>query len=332
MIDLLNAISSSDIFFSPMVLSIFGISVLAISAILLYRYPPNWLFRGISSLVIFFARIGLREVTDVKSLNKLIKFTGFQYEPEQDIFYSTMYPWQRSFGYCRLYDEAAAPLGMIIDSEPICFNYKGKKWLIEFWKGQYDLTTGGEVGVYTSRSLSRTDLLSGAFYKCASNSDRLYMSFTLYKNGKKLFTRSGKHWWLTGFVLGEFAEPHELTMHITITLKDYQMRNAFVNALQRVGYSNEELHINGNSVSLVYDESYGPKPKTRTKATDWIIQRKNEELCNIYRKATRGLVSMPEKLKAVQRNSPELLEEIVGLGKNRKVFEKYKEAKKLRKK
>jgi len=45
-----------------------------------------------------------------------------------------------------LYDEAAAPLGMIVDCEPIHFEYKGKRWLIQFWKGQYDLPTGAEVG------------------------------------------------------------------------------------------------------------------------------------------------------------------------------------------
>lgn len=325
----LSALINGNLFTPIMIIS--GISAFSIFAILLYRYSPTWLLRGISSALVFLSRIGLRGVTDVKSLNRLIKFTGFQYEEEQDIFYSTMYPWQRSFGYCRLYDEAAAPLGMIIDSEPVCFNYKGKKWLIDFWKGQYDLTCGAEIGVYTSRSKSKTDFLSGAFYKCASNADRLYMSFTLYKNGKKLFTRSGKHWWLTGFVLGEFAEPHELTMRVSVTLKDYQMRNAFVRALEKIGYSDDQYHINGNTVSFVFDEPYQPKPISRTKATDWAIQRKNEWVCAVYRKVTSGYDTVPEKLKAVQRFAPELLEEIAGLGKNKKVFKKYKEAKKISK-
>ena len=41
-------------------------------------------------------------------------------------------------------------MGMIIDCEPVRFYYGGKKWLIELWKGQYGMTTGCEIGVYTA--------------------------------------------------------------------------------------------------------------------------------------------------------------------------------------
>lgn len=328
--DKLSALFEGNIAYTPL-LAISGIVVAIITGILIYRYPPVWLLRGISNLIVALSRIGLRGVEDVESLNRLIKFTGFQYAPEQDIFYSTMYPWQRSFGYCRLYDEGAAPFGMIFDCEPICFDYKGKKWLIEFWKGQYDLTCGAEIGVYTSRSKKKGDYFSGLFYKSASNADRLLMSFSLYKNGRELFTRAGKHWWLTGFVLGEFAEPHELTMHISITLKDYQMRDAFVASMRKAGYSAGQYHIYDTTVSFVFDKPYLPQPKTRTKATDWAIQRKNEWMCDIYKRVTRGYDTVPKKLKAVQRNAPELLTEIAGLGKNKKLFGSYIEGKKLSK-
>lgn len=63
---------------------------------------------------------------------ELINASGFDYDPKQDIFYSIMDPWQRKMGYCRLYDEACAPMGMIVDCEPVHFNYKGKRWMIEF--------------------------------------------------------------------------------------------------------------------------------------------------------------------------------------------------------
>jgi uncharacterized protein (DUF927 family) len=53
---------------------------------------------------------------------------GFAYSKQQDIFYSTLNAWQRSFGYSRLYDEAAAHFAMIVDSEPIYFDYDGKRW------------------------------------------------------------------------------------------------------------------------------------------------------------------------------------------------------------
>jgi hypothetical protein len=30
---------------------------------------------------------------------------------------------------------------MIIDCEPNHFEYRGKKWMLSFWKGQYDMVT-----------------------------------------------------------------------------------------------------------------------------------------------------------------------------------------------
>lgn len=98
----------------------------------------------------------VRPITDVigtdqdrlEELNRDLKPFGFAYDPSQDLFYSLMDCWQRNFGYCRLYDEATATFSMIIDCEPIYFRYGGKKWLIEFWKGQYGMTTGGEIGIY----------------------------------------------------------------------------------------------------------------------------------------------------------------------------------------
>ena len=81
-------------------------------------------------------------------LNELIEPFGFAYDGRQNIFYSRMDSWQRKYGYGRMFDEAAAPLNMIIDCEPVYFEYKDKRWLIEFWKGQYGIATGAEVGVY----------------------------------------------------------------------------------------------------------------------------------------------------------------------------------------
>ena len=191
-------------------------------------------------------------------LDEIVRAAGYSYEEKQDIFYSNMNAWQRNMGYCRLYDEASAPLGMIIDCEPIYFEYGGKRWMIELWKGQYDLTTGCEVGVYTSDHLDINipGIFRGTFYYCASNDDLLAMSCSLKKNGRTIFSREDKHWWLTGFKLGEFSEPSELTMEISITLKDEPMRNAFINGLRGAGYPRKKFEINGNTVSLIFDEPY----------------------------------------------------------------------------
>jgi len=111
-------------------------------------------------------------------------------------------------------------MSAVIDCEPIFFDYAGKTWMIELWKGQYGLETSCEVGVYTRPIGS-----SGPFYfvldhtvgerpydptaehnqyfDCAADSDILVMSSTLYRNGQKLFSRGPEpHWWLTGFRWG----------------------------------------------------------------------------------------------------------------------------------
>lgn len=185
----------------------------------------------------------LEKIEDYHSLNQVLEEAGYFYDTSQDIFYSNLNAWQRDMGYCRLYDEAAALLSMIIDCEPIYFNYNNKHWLIEFWKGQYGMTTGCEIGVYsTDGPVLNTGIYNNTFYDCASDEELLDMSFTLRKNGKTLLERRGRHWWLTGFKLGEFSEPWELVAYINITLKDKEMRNEFIKGLIKAGYSKRDSY------------------------------------------------------------------------------------------
>jgi len=266
----------------------------------------------------------LPQGTGNAELDKAIEIAGYSYDPKQDIFYSNMDPWQRNVGYCRPYDEAAAPLGMIIDCEPIYFEYSGTKWMIGFWKGQYDLVTGGEIGVYTEGlDLKIPEIYNGTFYNCASNADLLPMSYTLKKNGATLLTREAEHWWLTGFKLGEFSEPSELIMDIDITLHNEIMLEAFVNGLKNAGYSEVEFTIDRNTVSFTFDIPHTQQPITRTTASDRIIQRKNEKLCEKYQYITRNANSIQDKIKAIEEQSPEMYEKIIKIGKSKQIYEIY---------
>ena len=75
-------------------------------------------------------------------LNELTEPLGYCYDARQDIFTSTTDAWQKRFGYGAIYDKFAPLLNMVIDSQPVYFDYDGKTWLIEFWKGQYGINTG----------------------------------------------------------------------------------------------------------------------------------------------------------------------------------------------
>ena len=259
--------------------------------------------------------------SSIPELNEAIEFTGFAYEQEQDIFYSLMNPWQREFGYCRFYDESSAALSMIIDSEPIYFDYDGKHWLIEFWKGQYGMTTGGEVGIYNTDSDSGLIDWNGRLYKSASDEEMLSMSATLYKNGRPLFTRQDRHWWLTGFVLGEFSEPEELSMIIRIYFKDYGMRDAFLKSLMKAGYSPQEFRVKRTGVAIHFGKPHTDQPLARTRLTDNLSQDRNRQFCKLYQDITGPFTSIIDKLNALKKENEELYNNAVRFGKQRELFQ-----------
>lgn len=276
-----------------------------------------------------FSGFRIRKEKMYSTLAEEIESAGYKYDYKQDIFYSTMNAWQRKFGYCRLYDEASAPTGMVIDCEPIYFEYNNKRWMIGLWKGQYDMTTGGEIGIYNTDGpdLNIPGVFNGTFYYCAGDREMLSMSFTLKKNGETLFKRKGRHWWLTGFKLGEFSEPSQLSMDISIKLKDKTMLNEFVNGLKAAGYQDYDIAINKRTVSLIFDKPKNPQPITRTVATDWIIQRKNEELCALYTDIISSEQGMEDKLNAVKEQSIEAYEKMKNIGRTKPLFDEYEKVK-----
>ena len=261
--------------------------------------------------------------TAVKDIDALIAEGGYAYDKGQGVFYTRKDAWQRKYGYCRLYDEAAAPLGMIIDCEPVTFDYGGKQWMIEFWKGQYDFTTGCEVGVYTASHDVNIGSFHGTFYDSVGDSDMPYITMTLYKNGQALFKRSGRHWWQTGFMLGEFSEPSELSVHIRITLKNKEMSDAFVDGLYRTGYTENEIERSGSTVSVNFGTPRTTQPSSRTPRIEYLAQWKNKYFCDRYQKITQGYSSMPEKLDAMRSQSPEMFKIMIAIGRQGDVFASF---------
>ena len=215
--------------------------------------------------------------TPTSALAHAVYAAGFLYDPNQDIIYSRMDAPQRSFGYAYGYDAAAFGINAVIDCEPIFFDYDGKHWMIELWKGQYGLETGCEIGVYT-RPIGSTgpgyallDATIGRrpgdavashnlFYDCAADADRLQLSATLHRDGTVLFTRGPEvHWWLTGFKWGVLSDPSQLSVDVAITLKDNAMRDAFMAGIAGRPYPN--LQVNGTTVSFTFAQPFAvPQP------------------------------------------------------------------------
>ena len=229
-------------------------------------------------------------------INRALEPFGFAYSLSKDIFYSLENAWQKNFGYGKIYDEMAPAMNMMIDCEPIYFEYGGKRRMIEFWKGQYGITTGAEVGIYIEKERSGHQNPEDVFYDCVSEEDQLPIHMKLYKNGKLLFQRIECHWWLTGFVLGKFSYPGELILEASITFEDRKMMEEFIKGCYRAGYQPEDLRIFRNQVSLRIYQPKHPQTSLYGKLFRKFIQWQNCHNCKLYHRITKDFSRTIDKL------------------------------------
>ncbi len=162
---------------------------------------------------------------------------GYEYDAEQKIYYSTLNPWQRHFGFGDEYDVAAAYTNMRYTTLKIDFAYDGLLWRLQWWKGQYGALEGAEMGVYTKDPNDT----STTFYDCADNDHLLKMSFEYYRTvadyNKKnmLFQRQEQeHWWLTGFKFGYTVGSDKSVLKGTIEAFDKEMADGIEKGLKSV--------------------------------------------------------------------------------------------------
>lgn len=219
-------------------------------------------------------------------LNELIEPFGYFYLPTEDIFSSHIDAWQRTFGYGVFFDKTAYRFGMVFDCLPVYFNYNNKTWLIEFWKGQYGINTGAEAGIYYSDHVLDEKDYDNTIFQSVSNPDMPIFSFQLFRNGTLISEISEQHWWLTAFSLGLFSDPTELSMNIGVTLRNRNMRNAFIDGLLKAGYQQNNIQVSCNTVLFSFTESV----QERSLFTRWRIrlaQWKNRFWCNVYLQVTK---------------------------------------------
>ncbi len=250
----------------------------------------------------------------IQDINQALEPFGFSYHPQKDIFYSLEEAWQKKFGYGKIYDEMAPTMNMIIHSEPIYFEYGHRRWMIEFWKGQYGVTTGAEVGIYVEKEKGRQKDPSEVFYQCVSKEDEIPISMILYKNGKRLFQREKTHWWLAGFSLGEFSWPAELMLEVSLNFPNLEMLEAFLKGCYHAGYQPEDLHVWYKQVSL---RLYQPKTKQPSKYGKlfgrW-IQWQNRHNCKLYHKVTKDFTRTIDKLDYLMQAYPRIFGIIMKTG------------------
>lgn len=169
-------------------------------------------------------------------MKAILNAAGYEYDAEQQVYYSTLNPWQRHFGFGDEYDIAAAYVNMRYTTLKIDFSYSGLLWRLQWWKGQYGVLEGAELGVYTKDPTNPS-----SFYDCADDEHLMKMKFEYYRtmsdynNRNMLFQREEQeHWWLTGFKFGYTAGSSRSVVKATIEAYDKEMADGIEAGLKAV--------------------------------------------------------------------------------------------------
>ncbi|MDO4322191.1 MAG: DUF4474 domain-containing protein [Lachnospiraceae bacterium] len=220
-------------------------------------------------------------------LNELSRPFGFEYLPDQDIFTSVSNAWQREFGYRTSFDRTAPHLNIVFDCEPIYFDYGGQTWLIEFWKGQYGINAGGEIGIYHADALLSPEQYETAHFHCVSDDQLLPMRMELFSNNESLFSIERFHWWLTGFRMGEYREPSDLEMQITLAFPNRDMLQSFWEGLRGAGYTKIQACTCNLTLSLTFSIPHTLQTGFFHRLFCRTAQWRNRLLCRLFRWITR---------------------------------------------
>lgn len=233
----------------------------------------------------------MTEQEKCEKLTELITPLGYCYDYCQDVFSSTQDAWQRDFGYMEAYNYFAPKFNMVFDYEPIYFDYNDRTWLIEFWKGQYGINTGAEVGVYYSDSYVPPALRDITLFHCVKDKDMLPITLHLFQNDHTIAKLEEKHWWLTIFDVGNYSSPKDLSAHIGLTFPNKEMMNAFLTALYEKGYEKEKLCICGTKVLLLYDVCSTCSDSFYRRLLCSFAQWKNRLFCKLYLWVTKPFLT-----------------------------------------
>ncbi|MGL6199073.1 MAG: DUF4474 domain-containing protein [Lachnospiraceae bacterium] len=222
-----------------------------------------------------------------KLLNSLIKPFGFKYNSREHVYTARLDANQRNFGFTALYDNSAAFFNMVYDCEPVYFNYKGRTWLIEFWKGQYGINTGAEIGIYHTDKIIPESARKIALFDKVSNDELLNMSIELFDGRHSLFYLRQRHWWLAGFAMGHFAELQDLSVELSITFPEPEMLFAFISALVSKGYTRDSYDVYDLTIYIGFVHSHTKCPCHSHRIISRLSQAENRLFCKLYRYITK---------------------------------------------
>ena len=249
----------------------------------------------------------------LERLNQITSPFGFEYRLSQDIFTSRLDSWQRDYGYCSIYDKYAPLFHMIFDCEPIYFNYQGRTWLVEFWKGQYGITSGCEIGIYKADRIIRKAERESTLFHSVAQDELPVFSFSLLQGLLPICRLCQKHWWLTGFCIGRYSNPELLTMKISVTFPAEEMCRAFLGGLLQAGYRCEDIYMSGQSVFFTFDTPHSVQPwLSKGLHRSW-VQFKNRVLICLFLQITKPFCFSLDRLLLLYEYLPFLFRHVLKL-------------------
>ncbi|MBQ2846937.1 MAG: DUF4474 domain-containing protein [Clostridia bacterium] len=176
--------------------------------------------------------------------------TGYGFSIPEVLLYSQVNAWTRDFGFCLFYDifSYTTPF-FFYNTRRIKFDYDGLEWMIQIWKGNYIISNGAEVGIY-----SRDESRFGTYYDCATDEQMMEMSMELYHGDDLIFSRPKQlHWWLTGFRITDNLYPAKtMTLKFSIDMKDEEMLDAFCNAIDNHYRRDMSYTVDGLTVNVIW--------------------------------------------------------------------------------
>lgn len=268
------------------------------------------------------SRMSYRKKCDL--LNELAKPYGFSYQFVQDIFTARDDTWQKELGYEESLAASALSMHMVLDCEPVYFNYQGKTWLIEFRKGQYGINTGAEAGFYHADTVIPPALRPQTVFKAISDKEMLPVKLRLIGPDCPFFTLSQKHWWAAGFVMGIAAPPDDLILEVTLSFPEALMCRAFVRAMQGLGYKSSELLVSSACVQF-----YFTRPKAAPLVPPDPLKKKymlfqNRTLCDLFLWTAEPFFTTVDRLLYLNETHPFLFRRLLVL----RTFQKHRRWKK----
>ena len=230
------------------------------------------------------AKFPMKVVKNENQLNSYLEFNhflSFQYSYDDCGYYyaNDKKSWQKSLGFARIYDYMAPYVGMEYDYERVFFTYDNQDFMVQFWKGQYLIGYGGEIGIYhrDADGLKRDD---NVLYNAADEKYWPTMDMSIYyqekegdapENYKFMLRRpTDKYWWCTGFIPGMVRDndpADEIRIEAVLTFRDEEMATAFANELGNLKFEKAEsadavgidgYHIEGAAVTVKWQNLIEP--------------------------------------------------------------------------